>query len=44
VLIQLISQSSEAARRRAGTDGFVIPVAGGVASFAGVRQPRTARR
>jgi GNAT superfamily N-acetyltransferase len=31
---QLIAQSSEAARRRAGTAGFVIPIAGGVASFA----------
>ena len=32
---QLIAKSSEAARRRgAGTAGFVIPMAGGVASFA----------
>jgi GNAT superfamily N-acetyltransferase len=31
---QLIAQASEAAHRRAGTAGFVIPVAGGVASFA----------
>jgi len=36
---QLIAQSSEAARRRAGTAGFVIPVAGGVASFAGEGSP-----
>ena len=31
---QLIAEASHAARRRAGTAGFVIPVAGGVASFA----------
>jgi ribosomal protein S18 acetylase RimI-like enzyme len=31
---QLIAQASESAHRRAGTAGFVIPVAGGVASFA----------
>jgi hypothetical protein len=32
---QLIAKASEAARhRRAGTAGFVIPIAGGVASFA----------
>ena len=31
---QLITQASEAAHRRSGTAGFVIPVAGGVASFA----------
>ena len=36
---QLIAQCSEAARRRAGTEGFVIPVAGGVASFAGPGSP-----
>jgi len=36
---QLIAQSSQAARRRAGTAGFVIPVAGGVASFAGQGSP-----
>jgi GNAT superfamily N-acetyltransferase len=36
---QLIAQCSEAARRRAGTAGFVIPVAGGVASFAGPGSP-----
>lgn len=34
VEVQLIAQASEAAHRRAGTAGFVIPVAGGVASFA----------
>src|SRR5919108_3422064 len=32
---RFIAQSSQAARRRAGTAGFVIPIAGGVASFAG---------
>ena len=32
---QLIAQASEAARRRADTAGFVMPLAGGVASFAG---------
>jgi ribosomal protein S18 acetylase RimI-like enzyme len=36
---QLIAQGSEASRRRAGTAGFVIPVAGGVASFAGEDSP-----
>jgi len=36
---QSIAQSSEAARRRAGTAGFVIPIAGGVASFAGEGSP-----
>ena len=36
---QLIAQSSEAARRRTGTAGFVIPIAGGVASFAGAGSP-----
>ncbi|HEX5299384.1 MAG TPA: GNAT family N-acetyltransferase [Streptosporangiaceae bacterium] len=36
---QLIAASSEAARRRAGATGFVIPVAGGVASFAGRGSP-----
>jgi len=36
---QLITRCSEAARRRAGTAGFVIPVAGGVASFAGEGSP-----
>jgi GNAT superfamily N-acetyltransferase len=36
---QLIARCSEAARRRAGTAGFVIPVAGGVASFAGPGSP-----
>jgi ribosomal protein S18 acetylase RimI-like enzyme/ketosteroid isomerase-like protein len=35
---QLIAQSGEAARR-AGTGGFVIPIAGGVASFAGEGSP-----
>jgi GNAT superfamily N-acetyltransferase len=37
--VQLIGQSSEAARRRSGTAGFVIPIAGGVASFAGEGSP-----
>jgi GNAT superfamily N-acetyltransferase/ketosteroid isomerase-like protein len=36
---QLIALCNEAARRRAGTAGFVIPVAGGVASFAGQDSP-----
>ena len=36
---QLIARCNEAARRRAGTAGFVIPVAGGVASFAGEGSP-----
>ena len=35
----LIAGCSEAARRRAGAAGFVIPVAGGVASFAGEGSP-----
>ena len=39
VEVQLIAQSNEAARRRAGTAGFVIPIAGGVASFAGEGSP-----
>jgi ketosteroid isomerase-like protein len=39
VEVQLIAQCNEAARRRAGTAGFVIPVAGGVASFAGEGSP-----
>src|SRR5881398_1014392 len=37
--VQLIARSSQAARRRAGTAGFVIPIAGGVASFAGEGSP-----
>src|SRR5690349_20059744 len=36
---QLITVSNEAARRRTGSAGFVIPVAGGVASFAGGGSP-----
>ena len=36
---QLIARSSEAARRRAGAAGFVIPIAGGAASFAGEGSP-----
>jgi ribosomal protein S18 acetylase RimI-like enzyme len=36
---QLIARCNEASRRRAGTDGFVIPVGGGVASFAGPGSP-----
>ena len=36
---RLIAAASHAARRRAGTAGFVIPVAGGVASFAGHGSP-----
>jgi GNAT superfamily N-acetyltransferase len=36
---QFIAQSSEAARCRAGTAGFVIWIAGGVASFAGDGSP-----
>jgi len=36
---QLIALCNEAARRRGGTAGFVIPVAGGVASFAGHGSP-----
>jgi GNAT superfamily N-acetyltransferase len=39
VEVQLIALSSEAARRRAGAAGFVIPVAGGAASFAGEGSP-----
>jgi GNAT superfamily N-acetyltransferase len=39
VEVQLIALSNEAARRRAGTAGFVIPVAGGAASFAGEGSP-----
>jgi ribosomal protein S18 acetylase RimI-like enzyme len=35
----LIAQCNEAARRRAGIDGFVTPIAGGVASFAGPGSP-----
>lgn len=35
----LIARCNEAARRRAGTAGFVIPVAGGVASFAAEGSP-----
>jgi GNAT superfamily N-acetyltransferase len=35
----LIAGCSQAASRRAGTAGFVIPVAGGVASFAGEGSP-----
>ena len=37
--VQLIAQCSEAARRRTGTAGFVIPIAGGVACFAGEGSP-----
>jgi GNAT superfamily N-acetyltransferase len=36
---QFIAHCSEAARRRVGTAGFVIPIAGGVASFAGEGSP-----
>jgi GNAT superfamily N-acetyltransferase len=36
---QLITGCCEAARRRTGADGFAIPVAGGVASFAGEGSP-----
>jgi GNAT superfamily N-acetyltransferase len=36
---QLIAQASEAARRRADTAGFVIPVCGGVACFADKGSP-----
>src|SRR6185437_992773 len=39
VEVQLITLSNEAARRRAGTAAFVIPVAGGAASFAGAGSP-----
>ena len=39
VEVQLIAQSSEAARCRAGMAGFVTPIAGGVASFAGEGSP-----
>ena len=37
---QLIAEAGEAARRRvADAEGFVIPIAGGVASFAGEGSP-----
>jgi ribosomal protein S18 acetylase RimI-like enzyme len=36
---QLITGCCEAARRRTGTEGFAIPFAGGVASFAGEGSP-----
>jgi hypothetical protein len=36
---QLIARSNRASRRRAGAAGFVIPVAGGVASFVGEGSP-----
>jgi ribosomal protein S18 acetylase RimI-like enzyme/ketosteroid isomerase-like protein len=36
---QLIAESSAAARHRAGRAGFAIPIAGGVASFAGEGSP-----
>jgi ketosteroid isomerase-like protein/GNAT superfamily N-acetyltransferase len=36
---RLIAASSEAARHRAGTAGFVIPIAGGIASFAAAGSP-----
>jgi hypothetical protein len=36
---QLIAGCNEAARRRSGTAGFVTPIAGGVASFAGDGSP-----
>jgi GNAT superfamily N-acetyltransferase len=36
---QIIAGCCEAARRRAGTAGFAVPVAGGVASFAGEGSP-----
>ena len=36
---QLITGCCEAARRRTGTEGFAIPIAGGVASFAGEGSP-----
>jgi hypothetical protein len=36
---QLIARCCEAARRRTGAAGFAIPVAGGVASFAGEGSP-----
>src|SRR5262249_18361462 len=35
----LIARCNEAARRRAGTNGFVTPIAGGVASYAGDGSP-----
>ncbi len=38
---QLIARSSEAARRRVGTAGFVIPIAGGVASMRSSRARRS---
>ncbi len=37
--VQLIAGCNEAARRRSGTAGFVTPLAGGVASFAGDGSP-----
>jgi GNAT superfamily N-acetyltransferase len=37
--VKLVVLCNEAARRRAGTAGFVIPVAGGAASFAGEGSP-----
>lgn len=36
---QLITRCWEAARRRTGTAGFAVPIAGGVASFAGPGSP-----
>jgi GNAT superfamily N-acetyltransferase len=36
---QLITRCCEAARRRTGAEGFAIPIAGGVASFAGEGSP-----
>ena len=36
---ELIARCNDAARRRAGTAGFAIPIAGGVASFAGEGSP-----
>ena len=36
---QLIAQANEAARSQSGAAGFVIPIAGGVASFAGEGSP-----
>ena len=35
----LIARCNEAARRRAGAGGFVTPIAGGVASYAGKGSP-----
>ncbi len=37
--VQLITRCGEAARRRTGADGFAIPFAGAVASFAGEGSP-----